>query len=71
MDMLTSAIKGLAYFNAEKKIWGQAHILASWAIFSVIREGDPSVISIDFCEKDGKDYFYMTIDRSKLRTTAH
>jgi len=29
------------------------------------------VIKIEFCEKDGKDWFYMTVDRSKLRTTAH
>ena len=51
-------------------MWGQAHVLASWVIFQAVREGDPSVIKIEFCEKDGKDYFYMKVDRSKLRTTA-
>lgn len=71
MDILTSSIKGLQYFDPEQKVWGQAHILASWAILQAVREGDPSVITFDFCEKDGKDYFYMKVDRSKLKTTAH
>ena len=71
MDMLTSGIRGLVYFDPEQKVWGQAHVLASWVIFQAIREGDPSIIALEFCEKDGKDYFYMTVDRSKLRTTGH
>lgn len=70
MDILSGAIKGLQYFDPEKKVWGQAHILASWVIFQAVREGDPSAITIEFCEKDGKDYFYWNVDRSKLRTTA-
>ena len=48
LDILTSSIKGLQFFNPEKKVWGQAHVLAAWAIFQVIREGDPSVITIEF-----------------------
>ena len=44
--------------------------MASWVIFQAIREGDPSIIKIEFCEKNGKDYFNMTVDREKLRTTA-
>lgn len=70
MDILTGSIKGLQYFDPEQKVWGQAHILASWVIFQAVREGDPSVITFEFCEKDGKDYFYMNVDRAKLRTTA-
>jgi dipeptidyl-peptidase-3 len=33
LDILTSSIKGLQYFNEEQKVWGQAHVLASWVIF--------------------------------------
>lgn len=61
---------GLKYFDAEKNLWGQAHILAGWAIFQAVREGDPSVIQIEFIEKDGKPNFNVKIDRSKLKTTA-
>ena len=40
-------------------------------IFSVVREGDPSVIKFEFIKReDGSDYFILHIDRSKLRTTA-
>ena len=70
LDILTSSIKGLQYFNEEQKVWGQAHVLASWVIFQAIREGDPSVITLEFCKKDEKDYFYMKVDREKLRTSA-
>lgn len=44
--------------------------MASFAILSVIREGDPSVVRFEFTKKDDKDYMYIHIDRSKLRTTA-
>ena len=70
MEMLLSALKGLQFFNPEQKVWGQAHVLASWVILAVVREGDPSIINFEFTQKDGKDYFYMTVDRPKLRTTA-
>lgn len=49
----------------------QAHVEASWVIFQAIREGDPSIITFEFTKKDDKDYFYMNIDREKLRTTGH
>lgn len=45
--------------------------MASYVIMSVVREGDPSVITFEFTQTpEGKDYFYMTVDRSKLRTSA-
>jgi dipeptidyl-peptidase-3 len=28
------------------------------------------VITFEFCEKEGKPWFYMNVDRTKLRTTA-
>jgi hypothetical protein len=33
-----------------------------------VRESDPDLLKIEFCEKDGKDYFYMHVEREKLRT---
>ena len=43
---------------------------AAWVIFSVIREGDPSIIDIEFYEEEGKDLFRLKFDRSKLRTSG-
>jgi dipeptidyl-peptidase-3 len=70
MEMLHGAVKGLMFYNPETEVWGQAHILASFAIFSVVRQADPELIKFNFFEKDGKDYFEMQVDRSKLRTVA-
>ncbi len=70
MDMIYGSIKGLVYFNNEQKLWGQAHILASYVIFSVVREADKDLIKFEFCERDGKDYFNLKIDRPKIRTVA-
>ena len=39
-------------------------------ILQVIRETDPTLIKIDFTEKEGKEYFYLTVDRERLRTTG-
>lgn len=69
--MLWGGVRGLMYYNAEQKQWGQAHIEAAWVIFQAVREGDPSIIKFEFTKKDDKDYFYMHIDRDKLRTTGH
>lgn len=33
-----------------------------------MRESDKDLLKIEFCEKDGKDYFYLHVDRDKLRT---
>jgi dipeptidyl-peptidase-3 len=70
VDIIMGGIKGLQFYNPEQNVWGQAHVLASFAILSVIREGDPSLITFDFTKKDDKDYFYVNIDRAKLRTSG-
>lgn len=71
LDMLYGGIKGLQFFDAEKKHWGQAHVWASWVIFSVIRESDDSIIKIEFSKaEDGNDTFTLQFDRSKLRTVG-
>ena len=70
LDMFAGAIKGLQFYNPEQNIWGQAHVLASYAIFQAVRQGDPSVLKIEFTQRDGKDWFYLNVDRSKLRTSG-
>jgi dipeptidyl-peptidase-3 len=50
-------------------MWGQAHIWAAWVIFATVREGDPDLIKIEFSKTaEGKDWFTMHVDRSRLRT---
>lgn len=77
MDMFMGGIKGLQYFtpDAGAGVWGQAHVLASYVILSVVRESDPTIVSFDFTTKttdsgETKDYFFINVDRSKLRTVA-
>lgn len=70
LDMLHGAVKGLQFYNVENKVWGQAHIVASYVILRVVMESDPDIITFEMNQKDGKDYFIMKTDRSKLRTTA-
>jgi len=71
LEMLYGGIKGLQFFDAEKNIWGQAHVWASWVIFEVVRQADSSLIQISFgLGDDGKDTFHLRIDRSKLRTVG-
>lgn len=37
-DLIVGGLKGLVYFDADSKKWLQAHIGASFAIFSVLRK---------------------------------
>ena len=46
--MLYQGVRGLIYYDAQKEIWGQAHVLASWVIFQAVREGDPELIKFEF-----------------------
>ena len=67
--MMYSAIKGLQFFDIEKKIWTQAHIWAAWAIFSAIRQAPGNLIKIEFLKTDeGKESFTMSLDREQLKT---
>jgi Peptidase family M49 len=76
MDMFMGGIRGLQYYSPENGgVWGQAHVLASYVILAVVREADPSILNFEFTKKtleDGttKDYFYLNVDRTKLRTVA-
>jgi len=50
--MLMGGIKGLQFYQPEGKVWGQAHVLASYVILAVVREGDPSLVRFEFTTKD-------------------
>ena len=70
-------IKGLQYFSPDNGgVWGQAHVLASYVILQVVREKDPSIVKFEFTQRtepitgETKDYFYLNVDRPKLRTTG-
>jgi hypothetical protein len=40
-------------------------------IFAVVREADPTMFKFEFTKtKEDKDYFFMSVDRPKIRTTA-
>lgn len=55
--MIYQGVRGLLFYDEEKKIWGQAHIWAAWVIFQAIREGDPQLIQLEFKTKeDGKNF---------------
>ena len=61
----------MLYYDPEKKLWGQAHVLASWVIFAAVREGDPELITFDFFNDDeGKEQFTMNVNRSRIREHA-
>ena len=65
IEMLYSAIKGLQFYDTEKKQFTQAHIWAAWAIFMAVRD----VTTITFCkDADGKDSFVLGIKREQLRS---
>lgn len=52
-DLIMGGIKGLQYFDVEHSKWLQAHIGASYAILSVLREAG-GIFEIVEVEKDGK-----------------
>lgn len=69
LEMLYSALKGLLYYDTEKKQFTQAHIWAAWAIFMAVRCEE--LMQIDFMkDAEGKDTFLFTLKRDKLRTVG-
>jgi dipeptidyl-peptidase III len=71
LSELTGAIKGLQFYNAEDKAWGQAHIWGRWVIFQACYQGDPELFKVELCkDEEGKDSFMLGINRERLRTTG-
>ncbi len=70
--MMYQAIKALRMYNAEKNEWSQAHCLAAWAIFAAVRKENPTLIQFELTKlDDGREYFYMNLDRTQLREGGH
>lgn len=65
--MIYQGVRGLVFYNTEKKMFGQAHVWAAWVIFAVLNEV-PGLIKIEFSKQEnGSDYFTLHVDRSMLR----
>jgi len=65
-----AGLKGLSYYSAETKQWGQPHIADRFAILQVLLEAGNNFVKVEEAEKDGKPYFYFRLDRSQIKTTG-
>ncbi|CAI2387725.1 unnamed protein product [Moneuplotes crassus] len=67
LDIIRGALVGLQFYDEASQQWGQAHIIAGYVIMKVLHEaGD--VFSVDFTEKDGKEYFNIKFDKENVKT---
>lgn len=64
--MVYGGIKGLTTYSESNKSWGQAHCLARWAIYKILREH--GFVDVVFSEKEGKDYFEMRMKTDQIAT---
>jgi hypothetical protein len=66
----------MPYYDPETGKFNQAHILGGHAIMEVIRQADPTILRINVTNWKNPEtnktepYFYLEIDRSKMRTVA-
>jgi len=70
LNMASAGLKGLLFYSADTKQWGQAHIADRYAILQVLLEAGNDFVKIEETEKDGKPYFYFTLDKSQIKTTG-
>jgi len=70
LNMASAGLKGLLFYSADTKQWGQAHIADRYAILQVLLEAGNDFVKIEEAEKDGKPYFYFTLDKSQIKTTG-
>lgn len=61
-DLVQGGVKGLEYFDAKHNKWLQAHIGASYAILSVLRE-EGGIVEIKEVEKEGNIALEIHINR--------
>ena len=61
-DLVQGGVKGLEYFDAKHNKWLQAHIGASYAILSVLRE-EGGIVEIKEVEKEGNVALEIHINR--------
>jgi len=64
LDMTRKGVMALEYYTPEKKRWGQAHMTARFAIFSVLLEAGEGFLTL---EGDGKEVpTTVVLDRTKI-----
>lgn len=69
-NMAAAGLKGLLFYSAETKQWGQAHIADRYAILQVLLEAGNDFVKIEETQKDGKPYFYFKLDKNQIQTTG-
>ncbi len=65
--MIMGGIKGLQYFDVEHNKWLQAHIGASYAILSVLREQE-CIFQIVEVQKEGKADLDVILNKQTIKT---
>jgi dipeptidyl-peptidase-3 len=66
-DMIEGGIKGLIHYDVESNKWLQAHIGASYAIFSVLRK-EGGIFEIKETQKNGKPYLEIILNKESIYT---
>lgn len=61
-DLIVGGLRGLIYYDAGSKRWLQAHIGASYAIFSVLKKAG-GIFEVKETERDGKPYLEILLNR--------
>ena len=61
---------GLMYYDDATDTWGQAHVIGNYVIMRVLFEAD-GVVEVEMTEKDGQEYFYVNLNREKIKTVGH
>lgn len=66
--MARAGLNALQFYDPETKNWGQAHMMARFAILSVLLEEGDGVVQID---RDEEGRYVVLVDRDKIRTSGH
>jgi dipeptidyl-peptidase III len=69
-EVIRRGLFGLIYYDDKNDKWGQAHVIGNYVIMRVIYEAQ-GVFTIDLTQKDGKDYFILTLNKEKIKTEGH
>ena len=70
LGVVLEGIRGLEYYKPTEKQWLQAHVNGRFVIMHVLLEAGQDFIKIEKCKKDDKDYMYIKIDKSKIKTVG-
>lgn len=65
-----SAIRGLIYYDADHKKWGQSHVTAGFALFQVMLRAGENFVQIEETKRNDKDYLIVHMDRTKINTVG-